>query len=221
MLDFHTPGAAGQVWEIEIGLQGGDASGHRNAIKETAAVAEPGVEWQYSDKNTDLLALLAERVTGRNYAELLSELFDAFGANSDGSIALTSDGTTSPSYGISTTARDFALFHQWIAQGKAPGSYYASVTDPSKSKFGENETGRLLGEGIRYGSQSYYIADEDVLYSSGSFGQVGYSDLENGVSVVFLQDWAVNAELEKFLETRDRALAIIDYLRSLEKPVRF
>ena len=52
----------------------------------------------------------------------------------DGAVALTSDGTVSPSYGISISARDYALFHQWIAQGKA--------------LIGENETGKLLGRGI-------------------------------------------------------------------------
>ena len=44
------------------------------------------------------------------------------------------------------------------------------------------------------------------------------SDMKTGVSVVFLQDWAVNAELEKFFATRDRALAIITYLRAKSQP---
>jgi hypothetical protein len=38
--------------------------------------------------------------------------------------------------------------------------------------------------------------------------------MKTGESVVFLRDWAVNTELEKFFETRDRALAIIYHLRS-------
>ena len=214
LLDFHTPGEPGQLWEIEIGLQGGKATGHRNAIKSTAAEAKPGEAWNYTDMNTDTLALLAESVSGKKYPQLLSELFDAFGSNHGGSIALTSDGTTSPSYGISISARDYALFHQWIAQGKAPKSYYASALDTSKTKFGENEIAAILGEDIIYGSQSYYLKDDDVLFSSGSFGQVGYSDLKTGVAVAFLQDWAVNAELDKFFATRDRALAIIHYLRN-------
>ena len=98
----------------------------------------------------------------KKFPELLSDLFDAFGANYNGSIALTSDGTFSPSYGISISARDYALFHQWIAQGKAPKSYYASFTDLSKDKFGQNEIAQLLGEGIIYGSQTYYLSDLDI-----------------------------------------------------------
>ena len=214
LLDFHTPGHPDQQWEVEIGLQQGKSTGHRNDIMSTRATAKPGEAYNYSDKNTDLLGLLAEQVSGKKFPQLLTELFDAFGANYDGSIALTSDGTASPSYGISITARDYALFHQWIAQGKAPKSFYASAMDTSKTKFGENETGKLLGKGVTYGSQSYYLQEHDVLYSSGSFGELGYSDMKTGLSVVFLQDWAVNAELEKFFETRDRALAIIYHLRT-------
>ena len=157
-------------------------------------------------------------LTGGKFPELLSDLFDAFGANYDGSIALTSDGTSSPCYGISITARDYALFHQWIAQGKAPKSYYASAKDSSKTKFGENEIAALLGTDITYGSQSYYVEENDILYSSGSYGQVGFSDMLTGVSVVFLQDWAVNAELDKYRATRDRAFIIINYLRSKAGP---
>ena len=162
--------------------------------------------------------MLAEQVSGKKYPQLLSQLFDAFGANYEGSIALTSEGTTSPSYGISISARDYALFHQWIAQRKAPKSFYASAMDTSKTKFGENEIGKLLGDGVTYGSKTYYLKEHDVLYSSGSYGQLGYSDMKKGVSVVFLQDWAVNAELEKFFATRDRALAIIYYLRAKATP---
>ena len=218
LLDLHTPGAPGQLWEVEIGLQPGKPTGHRTAIKSTKAIAKPGEVYNYTDKNTDTLGLLAEQVSGKKYPQLLSELFDAFGANYEGSIALTSEGTTSPSYGISISARDYALFHQWIAQGKAPKSFYASAMDTSKTKFGENEIGKLLGDGVTYGSKTYYLKEHDVLYSSGSYGQLGYSDMQNGVSVAFLQDWAVNAELDKFFATRDRALAIIYHLRAKANP---
>ena len=218
LLDFHTPGAPGYNFEIEQGMKAGNPIGHRKTIKSSDVVAKPGEAWNYSDKNTDTLGLLAESVTGKKFPELLSELFDAFGANNDGSIANTSDGTASPAYGISISARDYALFHQWIAQRKGPRSYYASALDTSKTKFGENETAKLLGDGITYGSQSYYYQEHDVLFSSGSFGELGFSDMQSGVSVIFLQDWAVNAELEKFFETHDRALAIIYHLRAISQP---
>jgi CubicO group peptidase (beta-lactamase class C family) len=217
LLDFHTPGATGQLFEVEQGLQAGKTLGHRTTIKSTKATAKPGAAWQYCDMNTDTLALLAEQVSGKRFTELLAALFNEFGANFDGSIAQTSDKTLSPAYGISLSARDYALFHQWIAQGKAPKSYYASVTDPSKTRFGENKLSSSTFPGVRYGSQSYYMFADDVIYSSGSYGQNGYSDLKTGVSVVFLSDWAVNWEVAKGNDNRDRAKAIIDHLRIPKK----
>ena len=219
LLDFHTPGALGQLWEIEIGLQSGKPRGHRALIKETKANKKPGEAWQYSDMNTDTLGLLAEKASGKKLPELLSDLYVTIGANHEGSIALTSDGTCSPSYGISTSARDYALFHQWIAQGKAPKSYYASVTDVKKSKFSKtNPLANSTFPGVEYGSQSYYIAENDVIYSSGSYGQQGYSDLKTGLSIVFLSDWAVNWEVAKGNANRERAIAIINHLRLESSP---
>ena len=213
-IDWHTPGSPGQLYEVEQGLQPGKTSGLINAIKSTKATAVPGVEYNYSDLNTDALSFLSEIVSNKKFPELLSELFDAFGANSDGSAALGSDGHYSGAYGISMTLRDYAIFHQWIAQGKAPKSYYASFTDKSKVQFGQNEVAQLLGDNMIYGSQTYYLSDNDIAYSSGSYGQLGYSDLINGVSVVFFSDWANNAELDKYFTTREEAIAIINYLRS-------
>ncbi|TWT84547.1 6-aminohexanoate-dimer hydrolase [Planctomycetes bacterium CA13] len=216
LLDYHTAGASGQLWEIEIGLQPGKSKGHRDNLKAAKAQAKQGDEYNYSDKNTDVLGLLAEQVSGKKYGQLLSELFDAFGANSDGSIALTSDGTGSANYGVSITARDYALFHQWIARRQASKCFYDSALDTSKTRFGENKSGQLLSgdDTITYGSQSYFLGEYDVLYSSGSYGQFGFSDMKTGVSVVFMHDWAVNAEPDKLIACRARALEIIKTLRS-------
>jgi CubicO group peptidase (beta-lactamase class C family) len=219
LLDFHTPGDPAYLYEIEIGLKSGPSIGHRTIIKTTEAVAKPGEKWHYSDKNTDTLGLLAEKVSQKTFPELLSYLFKDFGANWEGSIALTSDGSTAPCFGISITARDYALFHQWIAERKAPKCYYESAMDTSKTKIGENEAGKLLGTRISYGSQSYYLVEHDCLSSSGSFGQLGYSDMKTGVSVVFFQDWAANVELDKFMETRHRAMSIIYTLRDVYPPM--
>lgn len=219
LLDLHTPGSVGQHWEIAIGLQGGKAQGHSAMIKKTKASKKPGEAWQYSDMNTDILGLVAEKVSGKKFPELMSDLFETIGANYAGSIAMTSDGTFSPCYGISISARDYALFHQWIAQGKAPKSYYASVKDVKKSLFSKtNPLASSTFPGVEYGSQSYYIMENDVIYSSGSYGQQGYSDLKNGISVVYLSDWAVNWEVSKGNEHRERAIAIINHLRLETSP---
>ena len=214
LLDFHTAGTPDQQWEIEIGLQGGTTKGHVEAIRAARKAAEPGTEWNYTDKNTDTLALLAEHVSATPYVELMAELFDDFGANDAGSIAISGEGTASPCYGISATTRDFALFHQWLAQHKAPASYYASAMDTSKDLMPKTQP--LAAEtipGTTYGSQTYYMTNENVLHSSGSYGQIGMSDMEAGIAVAMHADWANNAEPMKFEESRARAVAIIKALR--------
>ncbi len=214
LLDFHTEGSADHQWEVEIGLKGGVPAGHVAAIRSAERAADPGAAWNYSDKNTDALALLAEQITGRPYVDLLTELFDAFGANDSGSIAVSAEGTAAPSYGISVTTRDYALFHQWLAHRNAPASYYTSAMDGSKDLI--RRTNALAAEafpGTTYGSQTYYMPEQNLLHSGGSYGQIGVSDMETGAAVVVHSDWANNAEPSKFEESRARAVAIVAALR--------
>lgn len=216
--DYHVPGGEAFVFEIEQGLKPGNPTGHRKAVIEAKTQNAPGEVYNYNDKNTDLLAMLAEGVTGQPFNKLLSDLFNDFGANSRGSIALTVDGTASPSYGISSTLRDYGLFHQWIAQGKAPKSFYASVEDLDKDLLTKSESGKgmadLFGTPVIYASQGWYLPEHKIIYSVGSYGQVGFSDLETGISVVFMQDWEDNGVPEKNAETVARALFVIGQLKA-------
>jgi CubicO group peptidase (beta-lactamase class C family) len=217
-IDYHVPGGEAFMFEIEQGLKPGDPTGHRKAIIETKTQNAPGEIYNYNDKNTDLLAILAEEVTGQPFNKLLSDLFNDFGAASNGSIALTADGTASPSYGISCTLRDYGLFHQWIAQGNAPKSFYSSIQDLDKDLLAKSEKGKqfaaAIGTPVAYGSQGWYLPEHKIVYTAGSYGQYGFSDLETGISVVFMQDWEDNGVVEKLVETVARALFVIDQLGS-------
>jgi CubicO group peptidase (beta-lactamase class C family) len=214
LLDFKTIGTPDQQWEVEVGLQAGAARGHVVAIKAADKAAEPGAVWNYSDKNTDTLALLAERVTGGPYVDLVQGLFDAIGSNDGGSLSVSADGTACPCYGISTSTRDFALFHEWIGRGAAPASYYDSAMDPAKSEIRTtNQLAAANFPGTNYGSQTYFMFAEDVLHSSGSYGQIGMSDMATGTAIAMHADWANNAEPTKFEESRARGVAIINALR--------
>ncbi len=214
--DYHVPGGEAFVFEIEQGLKPGDPTGHREAVINAKTENAPGEVYTYNDKNTDLLAMLAEGVTGQHFNKLLSNLFEDFGATSDGSIALTADGTASPSYGISCTLRDYGLFHQWIAQGKAPKSFYASIQNLDKDLLGKSETGKsliaALGTPVVYGSQGWYFPDHNIIYTAGSYGQYGFSNLDTGVSIAFMQDWEDNAVGAKLVEMVDRTLFVFDQL---------
>ena len=215
-VDYHVPGGEAFMFEIEQGLKPGEPTGHRKAIVATKTLNAPGEVYNYNDKNTDLLAILAVEVTGKPFNKLLSDLFNDFGATSNGSVALSVDGTASPSYGISCTLRDYALFHQWIAQGKAPKSYYRSTQNLDKDLLSKSEKGKGLaaafGTSIVYGSQTWVLPEQKVVFSMGSYGQDGFSDLESGISVVFMQDWEDNGVTEKLADTVARALFVIKQL---------
>jgi len=202
--DYHVPGGEAFMFEIEQGLKPGDPTGHRKAVITARTQNAPGEVYTYNDKNTDLLAMLAEGVTGQPFNKLLSKLFNDFGATSAGSIALTVDGTASPSYGISSTLRDYGLFHQWIAKGKAPKSFYASVKDIDKDLLAKSEKGKgmkaALGTLVTYGSQAWVFPKEKMILSIGSYGQIGLSNLETGISVAFMQDWEDNGVAAKLAE---------------------
>ncbi|KZL05366.1 6-aminohexanoate-dimer hydrolase [Pseudovibrio axinellae] len=211
--DYHVPGGEAYVFETEQGLKPGEPTGHRKAVIAAETSDAPGEVYNYNDKNTDLLAMLAESVTGQPFNKLLSNLYDDFGANSRGSIALTVDGTASPSYGISATLRDYALFHQWIAQGKAPQSFYVSIENVDKDLYSKSEGGQgaaaLLGTRVTYASQAWYLPEHDIIYSLGSYGQVGISHRPTGMAIVFMQDWEDNGVPAKYKETIDRALFVL------------
>ena len=216
--DYHVPGGEAYVFETEQGLKPGNPTGHRKAVINTKTQNAPGEVYNYNDKNTDLLAMLAEGVTGKHFNKLLSELFGDFGANSNGSIALTVDGTASPSYGISCTLRDYGLFHQWIAQGKAPKSFYVSAKNLGKDLYGKSEGGKsaaaLLETRVAYASQAWLMPEHEIIYTLGSYGQVGFSHLPTGITVVFMQDWEDNGVPTKYEETVARALFVIDQLKA-------
>jgi CubicO group peptidase (beta-lactamase class C family) len=215
MGDFR-PGAPGHVYEIEMGSKPGTSSGLRNVIKSTAAVSSPGKAWFFTDKNTDTLAILAESVSGRKFSELLSDVFNAFGANNEGSVVLASDGSSAASIGISVSLRDMALFQQWLADRKGPASFYEAALDGTKTMLAGGGFGEIIQKDtpITYGSLTWYLKDHDVLMSYGSYGQFGLSDMKHGISVVYFEDWAVNNNLDKYFEIRKQALAVISKMRS-------
>lgn len=216
--DYHVPGGEAFMFEIEQGLKPGDPIGHRAAVIAAGTQNAPGEVYNYNDKNTDLLAMMAEGVTGKPFARHLTDLFADIGAQNGGSVSLTTDGTASPSYGISTSLRDYGLFHQWIAEGKAPQSYYGSLNDLDKDRLAASKSGEgikdLLGTTVVYASQGWYMPEHEILYTAGSYGQYGYSDLKTGISVVFMQDWEDNAVYEKVEQTTARAIMLIDLVNA-------
>ncbi|RZJ72395.1 serine hydrolase [Flavobacterium sp.] len=79
----------------------------KNLKKEKAA----GLAAEYSNINTFVLGWLAENVSGKKYADLVSErIWKQMGASSDAYVCLSDKGIAWPHGGISCTLRDLARF---------------------------------------------------------------------------------------------------------------
>ncbi|MEZ9232924.1 serine hydrolase domain-containing protein [Vibrio amylolyticus] len=217
--DYHTPGSNGYEWEKEIGLQNaGEPIGHLNAIKAAKATqSERGTNWDYTDQNTDTLALIIAKVEGKPFEKLLAELHNSYGGNDEIQIAKTSDGTTSPSFGINSSAYDYALFTSYIAQGKAGQSFYAELKDSSNDVLNVTPVIKdvfAAASPTTYDMQSYTMKAENIVYSHGSFGQTGFSDLESGYSVIYFSDWYTNTVAPNLQKQLINTVDIINELRA-------
>ena len=216
--DYHTPGSNGYEWEKEIGLQpAGEPIGHLRAIIAAKATkSKRGTNWDYTDQNSDALALILAKVHNKPFEKILSDLHTKFGGINTIEIAKTSDGTTSPSFGINTSLTDYALMAQYIAQGKAGDSFYKELSDTSDDVLRQTPgtgDGFSVSGDMTYDMQSYTIADKNIILSHGSFGQTTFSDTETGISVAFLSDWEHNTVIEKLQKQITNAVKIIEELR--------
>ena len=217
--NYHTKGSNGYEWEKEIGLQpAGKPIGHLNAIKAAKASPNPkGTNWDYTDQNTDTLGLILAKVRNKPFQKLLGELHAEIGGHDKIQIGKTSDGTTSPSYGINTSLIDYSLFAQYIAQGKAGKTFYAELKDTKNDVLrktpGAGDGFSVAGD-MTYDMQSYTINSENIILSHGSFGQTSFSDTESGISVVYLSDWSTNTEIKKLGKQITNAVNIINEIRN-------
>jgi CubicO group peptidase (beta-lactamase class C family) len=87
------------------------------------AAGEHGRSFQYCSAGTDVLAWIIENVTGKRYAEVVSdELWSQLGTQDDALITTDSGGFAFANGGIACTARDLAKIGQlMLDEGKANG----------------------------------------------------------------------------------------------------
>jgi CubicO group peptidase (beta-lactamase class C family) len=92
---------------------------------------EHGPTFSYCSANTDVLAWILERVTGRRYAALLSEdLWSRIGAEHDAYVTVDRSGFPMANAGVCTTLRDLARFGRVVLDG-GTGPDGSTVVPPS------------------------------------------------------------------------------------------
>lgn len=95
-----------------------DPDGIEAFLRTLPATGEHGRTWLYCSANTDVLAWVLERVSGRRFSELLStELWSRMGAEHDAFITVDGHGFSLASGGGCVTLRDLARFGRLLLDG--------------------------------------------------------------------------------------------------------
>jgi len=166
-----------------------------------------GESFRYRSIETDILAHVMQRVTGKMLADLVSEhLWMPLGAEEDGYFTVDRGGYALADGGFNATLRDYARFAQMVTNsGAFNGRQIVPAAWIEETKTGGNHA--LFGSDYRvvlpngaYHNQ-FWIEDVDrpVLVGRGVFGQILYMDQEAEFTAVKLSSWPdfLNADRAK------------------------
>jgi CubicO group peptidase (beta-lactamase class C family) len=158
----------------------------------TASEREHGESFSYRSIETDVLALILERATGRRLAQLLSEeIWQKLGMESDGCITVDRDGFALADGGLNACLRDYGRFGQMILSdgaGMVPAGWIDATRTADHALFGKPYT-QVLPRGA-YRNQ-FWVEDPKTrtLMARGVFGQLIYISWEFDMVVVKLSSW--------------------------------
>ncbi|WP_166521592.1 serine hydrolase domain-containing protein [Zobellia amurskyensis] len=205
--NYHNAGDYGYLSEIHLGLKPKGLGVERRSVRSfiqqfQEPVFAAGTKFSYNDMNTQVLAMIAQEVTGKRYAQLIEETFwRPLKARYDGAVAIDEDGNPGASFGMAITLRDAARFGQMMLNRGSykgsriiPESYFQSTFDqPLTEPF---STYKLLGQIENYKNQVWMLRDDALMYTVGSFGQFIFADYNNQIVIVFMANWQSNGHLE-------------------------
>jgi len=144
-----------------------------------------GEAFEYTSPDTFVLGWLAESVTGRSYASLLStEIWQKIGAESDAIIISPRRGVPIAHGGISSNLRDMARFGLMFTpsgrQGRAPlisDAYLQKIQEGGRPEIfnvgRENNIREVDGEASRHNSYQWDFVMEDGDFFKGGYGGQG------------------------------------------------
>lgn len=152
-----------------------------------------GAVFQYRSIETDVLAFIMQRVTGKHLADLVSEeLWGPMGAEDDAYITLDRGGYALADGGFNATLRDFARFALLLLNGgKAhgrqivPKEWIESFNKADHAVFGDERQG-ALPRGAYHNQFWIEAPDSPVFMCFGIFGQYLYMDPEAGFAMIKL-----------------------------------
>lgn len=158
-------------------------NGIHELLPTARSLGPSGTKFRYDNGNTETLAWVLHRVTGKDVAALISErIWQPMGAESDAMIGLDAVGTPISSGGLNATAMDLARFGEMVRNtGRASGR---QVLNPAmisglfnggnKEAFAASANAQILGN-HSYTRQWWVRHDgKGAIYARGQFGQTIY-----------------------------------------------
>lgn len=163
----------------------GDPADTYAFLPTVGGAGEHGRTFEYCSANTEVLAWVLEKVTGRGYAELLaSDLWSRIGAEHDAFVTVDRSGFPMASGGMCVTARDLARFGRVLLDGGTvpwagsvvPGPWLADIRRGGDRSAAAESMAEAHPEGS-YRNQFWVTGDaHGSFYGVGIYGQYVWMD---------------------------------------------
>lgn len=160
---------------------GVEAVGHDRALQLMTSARPPGTRYEYASPNTNMLALLIERVTGRRYADVVQQrIWSRIGAEGDGLLGLSPDGRPIAHGMYSSRLRDLARFGLLFTPSGQRADVLskralARMTDPDQNTHFRTATAAIDHLHAKLGERPVNaLAQWDAIFADGDMFKSGY-----------------------------------------------
>jgi len=153
----------------------------------------------YVSPNTDLLGWVIERITGRRYADLMSELlWKKIGAERSAYITVDRLGAPRCAGGMCVTLRDLARVGQWLIDANPTGLKQLEAGGETRSWAAGDLARYFRGLPMRYASQWYVLeGDAPLVFGWGIHGQFLFVDRVNQIVIAKLSSQALPIDVAR------------------------
>lgn len=151
-----------------------------------------GARFDYRSIETDVLAFVLERATGKRLPDLLSEhIWQRLGVEQSANMTVDSAGFALADGGLSACLRDYGRFGQMMldeGSGVVPANWVEATRTGQHELFGEPYTAVLPKGAYR---NQFWVEDAKTrnIMARGVFGQLIYIDFARKMVVVKLSSW--------------------------------
>ena len=156
----------------------------------------PGLKAEYSNINTFVLGWLVEKVTGKKYADLVTDMiWKPMGASSDAYICLSDKGIPWPHGGLSVTLRDLARFGMLYTKSEIVAQKESIISFAQlKEIFDAPPVDNPIAP-FKWAYQ-WDLASDGIMVKGGFGGQILLINPEKEIVIAYVnyvdKDWGMN-----------------------------